>query len=98
VCEGFAKTISCQGQKMINVIDGKYGRFDYTTCIHASMQTDNCESANAKSIIVNLCDGKLTCFLDPSNSLFGIDPCPGTYKYAVIKYSCEPDGKIPEIK
>lgn len=33
------------------------------------------------------CDGHPSCSINATNSVFS-DPCPGTYKYLEVEYSC----------
>ena len=44
---------------------------------------------NALNIMQNKCDGKQSCTIAASNSVFG-DPCVGTFKYMGINYDCRP--------
>uniref|UniRef100_A0A3P9DNZ7 SUEL-type lectin domain-containing protein n=1 Tax=Maylandia zebra TaxID=106582 RepID=A0A3P9DNZ7_9CICH len=66
-----------------------YGRRDTTTC---SYQRPECEIQNARCInptskVADSCNGKRSCIIEASNSVFG-DPCPGTYKYLEVAYDC----------
>ena len=48
---------------------------------------------SATGIIKKSCNGRRSCSLYASNSVFG-DPCVGTYKYIWVHYRCTRSGKI----
>jgi hypothetical protein len=52
------------------------------------MSNINCRSSNSLQIVQGKCNGKAECQLHAVSSVFGGDPCPGTYKYLEIKYRC----------
>eukprot|EP01006_Ploeotia_vitrea_P030635 TRINITY_DN63003_c0_g1_i1.p1 TRINITY_DN63003_c0_g1~~TRINITY_DN63003_c0_g1_i1.p1 ORF type:complete len:159 (-),score=36.46 TRINITY_DN63003_c0_g1_i1:135-590(-) len=56
-------------------------------CNHPSTSDTNCRSDNSLSIVSSQCDGKNSCSVEASNSVFG-DPCLGTYKYLQARYYC----------
>jgi len=47
-----------------------------------------CVSTTAINKVLDMCENKSKCNVAPTNKLFG-DPCPGTYKYLDITYTCE---------
>uniref|UniRef100_A0A3Q2WPK5 SUEL-type lectin domain-containing protein n=1 Tax=Haplochromis burtoni TaxID=8153 RepID=A0A3Q2WPK5_HAPBU len=79
----------CYDGHVIAVHWANYGRRDTTTC---SYQRPECEIQNARCInptskVADSCNGKRSCIIEASNSVFG-DPCPGTYKYLEVAYDC----------
>ncbi|XP_042560305.1 L-rhamnose-binding lectin CSL3-like [Clupea harengus] len=89
--------ISCSN--VIHIHKANYGRTDKTTCSSGrpanQLSNTNCYAATTLPIIRNRCEGRTTCLLKASNSIFS-DPCFGTYKYLDISYSCVPPSKEPE--
>ncbi len=80
--------ISCNAGIVIH--RGFFGRLlpDSERCNHsAHHDKTNCNDNNSITIIREKCDGKHTCSLQATTSVFG-DPCPGTYKYLEVEYSC----------
>ncbi|XP_035863965.1 L-rhamnose-binding lectin SML-like [Sander lucioperca] len=73
-----------QGQ-VIFVYGADYGRRDQTTCIYQrppnQVQNIYCSSPTGK--VADSCNGKNSCTIAASNSVFG-DPCVGTYKYLEV--------------
>uniref|UniRef100_A0A3P8PCH1 SUEL-type lectin domain-containing protein n=1 Tax=Astatotilapia calliptera TaxID=8154 RepID=A0A3P8PCH1_ASTCA len=89
-CEGSQANLHCDDGHIIAVHWANYGRRDTTTC---SYQRPECEIQNARCInptskVADSCNGKRSCIIEASNSVFG-DPCPGTYKYLEVVYTCE---------
>ena len=88
ICEGDNAKITCQEGKKISILDANYGRLDRDTCLHQAMSNINCRASSSLQFVLNKCSGKTECHLQPSNSVFGGDPCGGTYKYLQVKYRC----------
>ncbi|KAM3872152.1 L-rhamnose-binding lectin SML-like [Diretmus argenteus] len=96
-CVGTAKyldtTYTClpanQGQ-VITVHGADYGRRDQTTCSYKrpASQIENVLCSRPTSKVAESCNGKNSCTINASNSVFG-DPCGGTYKYLELAYTCE---------
>ncbi|NP_001095862.2 uncharacterized protein LOC795554 precursor [Danio rerio] len=89
-CEGSILRLSCPGSK-IRILAANYGRTDRKTCIknrppHQIRKT-NCRSSSSLSIVSSWCDGRQSCNVPATNSVFS-DPCYGTYKYLRVKYCC----------
>ncbi|XP_033755416.1 rhamnose-binding lectin-like [Pecten maximus] len=82
VCEGEKMTISCVGG--INVTSAIYGRTDNVTCSDPRIKTLDCRLDVYGE--VSSCNGETTCLLSASNG--NRDPCPGTYKYLEVSYTC----------
>nr|XP_043627198.1 beta-galactosidase 9-like [Erigeron canadensis] len=49
----------------------------------------NCHAPTSSSIVSKACEGRNSCKIEVSNSVFG-DPCPGTVKSLAVKARCEP--------
>ncbi|XP_078677821.1 uncharacterized protein LOC144914140 [Branchiostoma floridae x Branchiostoma belcheri] len=49
--------------------------------------TTRCRSPNGLTQVRTLCQGKSSCSVRASDSVFG-DPCPGSSKYLAVKYAC----------
>lgn len=82
-------TLSCPGTNRIIIQNALFGRQDWNiTCSHpTAIHTANCSSSTALSIVQAACDGRSVCHIYPNSVVFG-DPCPGTYKYLQVQYSC----------
>ena len=91
ICEGNMIHLECPVGKMINVISGTYGRSDVFTCLMPRIGCLNCVttcSINATMQFSTLFNEQRYVLTQLSNSLMGIDPCYGTYKYATVSYVC----------
>ncbi|XP_029975050.1 uncharacterized protein LOC115408432 isoform X2 [Salarias fasciatus] len=89
-CEGSAAVLKCDNCGVITVKSAYYGRRDRTTCSEGrpAAQLRNSQCFNPTGKVAESCDGKTTCIIRASNSVFG-DPCGGTYKYLEVDYTCE---------
>ncbi|XP_069103906.1 uncharacterized protein [Argopecten irradians] len=87
LCEHKKKTIRCDGGKVINITKAFYGRHKKSICPRKSVRTTKCEAKSSMSKVREACEGKETCHLSASNSVFG-DPCKGTVKYLKVQYAC----------
>ena len=88
ICEGKQATLSCQDGKKVSVLEASYGRHDRQTCPNPFIFTTNCHAGNSLAIVKGKCDNRPSCQLRSSSSVFGVDPCEGTYKYLQVKYQC----------
>eukprot|EP00057_Strongylocentrotus_purpuratus_P032612 XP_788214.1 PREDICTED: L-rhamnose-binding lectin CSL3 [Strongylocentrotus purpuratus] len=89
-CEGGALSLSCPSGTAIRINHANYGRTaGHGICPHRSIRTTSCFASSSFSIVNNNCDGRTSCSVSATNGVFG-DPCPGTYKYLQVDYSCEP--------
>ncbi|XP_060085767.1 mucin-2-like, partial [Ylistrum balloti] len=86
ICEDKTGTITCDG--LITVTSARYGRFDKVTCPHVAMTSTGCKADRVFASITSQCDGETTCTLTPTNTEYG-DPCPGSYKYLEVNYTCQ---------
>ncbi|XP_078109974.1 L-rhamnose-binding lectin SML-like [Sander vitreus] len=91
-CEGSLAQLQCDEGQVIAVYGADYGRRDQTTCIYqrplTQIQNISCSSPTGK--VADSCDGKNSCTIAASNSVFG-NPCIGTYKYLKVVYACNCD-------
>ncbi|XP_028438422.1 uncharacterized protein LOC114558561 [Perca flavescens] len=97
-CEGSLAKLQCDQGQVIFVYGADYGRRDQTTCIYkrppSQVQNIYCSSPTRK--VADSCNGKNSCTIAASNSVFG-DPCVGTYKYLEVAYICYccPQQRLP---
>uniref|UniRef100_A0A3Q4H552 SUEL-type lectin domain-containing protein n=1 Tax=Neolamprologus brichardi TaxID=32507 RepID=A0A3Q4H552_NEOBR len=78
------------GQRQISVLSAEYGRRDSTTCSYKRHpnQLKNTQCSIPTGKVAESCNGRNSCSIKVRNSIFG-DPCPGTYKYLEVVYTCE---------
>ncbi|PWA32998.1 hypothetical protein CCH79_00016853, partial [Gambusia affinis] len=90
ICEHSLSYLSCDQGQVIVVHGADYGRRDQTTCQYgcSADQTQNTACSSPTSKVAESCQGKNSCVIKASNSVFG-DPCLGTYKYLEVAYHCE---------
>ena len=90
ICEGDTVTLSCPTGTRLQILDARYGRFlpGEQLCPNPAIHDFNCRAANSYFMVAATCDFVNSCTLTASSSVFG-DPCPGTYKYLEVEYSCE---------
>ncbi len=86
VCEHSTFYLQCT-TGTITIILALYGRQTSDICPGQNDHVTNCAAASSLSVVQNRCDGRQTCNVRASNSVFG-DPCGGTYKYLEIQYAC----------
>ncbi|XP_054464581.1 rhamnose-binding lectin-like [Anoplopoma fimbria] len=96
-CESSLAHLQCDEGQIIFVYGAHYGRSDQTTCIYQrpAGQISNVDCPNPTGKVADSCNGKNSCTIRASNSVFG-DSCPGTYKYLEVAYICEYPGVIPQ--
>ncbi|XP_042336879.1 L-rhamnose-binding lectin SML-like, partial [Plectropomus leopardus] len=89
VCEHSLAHLQCDVGQVIFVYGAHYGRQDQTTCSYqrSASQLKNVNCASTSNAVAESCNGKNSCILRASNSVFG-DPCAGTYKYLEVSYIC----------
>ncbi|XP_075328731.1 L-rhamnose-binding lectin CSL3-like [Odontesthes bonariensis] len=75
---------------LISVQSAVYGRRDKTTCAtgRPASQIQNVRCSSQSKRVAESCNGKSSCSINVRNSVFG-DPCPGTYKYLELAYTCQ---------
>ena len=95
------QTIECPAGQTIQITCAFYGRDtcagnlcfspDYWNCLdrHCPTKTScTCSSGNALAITKTACDGKQSCLLKASPSVYG-EPCPGENKYLRVAFDCK---------
>ncbi|XP_077977208.1 L-rhamnose-binding lectin CSL3-like isoform X2 [Glandiceps talaboti] len=87
VCEHDTISLSCDNGGLLSVLTASYGRHDGVTCPSPFMLTTTCEATNSLTVVQQACNGKSSCSVKASNSVFG-DPCILTYKYLSVEYEC----------
>ena len=91
-CQGKKLTIQCHGTGMkIAVKSAMFGRKTYRVCwkMHAYLWSTTCEAPKSTFIVKSICDGKASCSLYATYSVFEGDPCEFTEKYLEVKYACK---------
>ena len=94
-CEDTRLNISCAPGLHLNIIRANYGRFSIAICnLHGNTEWSvNCMSPRTLRVIRARCQGGSECQVPVDSTIFG-DPCPGTFKYIEVHYSCD-HGKWP---
>ncbi|XP_047459255.1 L-rhamnose-binding lectin SML-like [Mugil cephalus] len=90
VCQHSLAKLQCDEGQVIFVYGADYGRHDQTTCSFGltASQIQNVSCSKAATRVAESCNGKSSCTVKASNSLFG-NPCEGTYKYLEVAYRCQ---------
>lgn len=88
VCEDGMMELRCSvGKLKINT--AVYGRTEgRNVCPHKNINKTDCKSTSSDTVVRNKCDGESSCSITVSNSVFGGDPCPNTYKYLDVTFTC----------
>ncbi|XP_058241472.1 rhamnose-binding lectin-like [Hemibagrus wyckioides] len=90
ICEQGYSTLNC-GDGYIQIINANYGRANAVTCVNglpsSVLQNTNCYAPSTFSKVASMCNGKTTCTVDASYTIF-TDPCVGTAKYLSVSYIC----------
>ncbi|XP_075328730.1 L-rhamnose-binding lectin CSL3-like [Odontesthes bonariensis] len=98
-CEGSVAQLKCVQGRVISVQSAVYGRRDKTTCATgrpaSKIQNVRCSSQSKR--VAESCNGKSSCSINVRNSVFG-DPCPGTYKYLELAYTCQFQGRVISVQ
>lgn len=89
-CEDSRLNISCASGLHLNIIRANYGRFSIAICnAHGNTEWSvNCMSPRTLRVIRARCQGGSECQVPVDSTIFG-DPCPGTFKYIEVHYSCD---------
>ncbi|XP_028265013.1 L-rhamnose-binding lectin SML-like isoform X2 [Parambassis ranga] len=89
ICEHSLAHLYCDEGQVILVYGADYGRRDQTTCSYKrpATQLQNVDCSSPTDKVGESCNGKNSCTIRASNSVFG-DPCLGTYKYLEVAYVC----------
>ena len=89
-CEGTLVHLECDEGEVISPVRANFGRFNPTVC-NPEMNTEwstRCIQPTSLRQVNSICEGKTACTIDVTSSVFG-DPCPGTYKYLEVHYTCQ---------
>lgn len=79
--------LQCEdGYKIESIEFASYGT-PQGTC--QAYSTGNCHATNSSAILSKVCEGRNSCKIEVSNSVFG-DPCPRTVKTLAVKAKCKP--------
>ncbi|XP_035769228.1 L-rhamnose-binding lectin CSL3-like [Neolamprologus brichardi] len=91
-CEGSEAELQCGKGQILVIHRADYGRHDQTTCSdlqpRCRLRNVLCSSPASNEVVAASCNGKNSCTISASNSVFG-DPCVGTYKYLEVVYTCQ---------
>nr|XP_046254129.1 uncharacterized protein LOC124064001 [Scatophagus argus] len=89
-CEHSLAYLHCDEGQVMAIHGADYGRHDQTTCSYKrpAVQIQNADCSSHSSVVSDKCNGKNSCIIKASNTVFG-DPCVGTYKYLEVAYTCE---------
>eukprot|EP00105_Crassostrea_gigas_P020056 XP_011438739.1 PREDICTED: D-galactoside-specific lectin [Crassostrea gigas] len=88
VCEGGKLELRCPDGK-ISIDEAVFGRTEGgNVCPHRQIKSTNCQSASSLTEVRSKCDGQKSCSITVSNGVLGGDPCPGTYKYLEVTFTC----------
>ncbi|KAG8003040.1 L-rhamnose-binding lectin SML, partial [Nibea albiflora] len=98
ICEDSLAQLTCDQGQVIIVYGAYYGRRDQTTCSYQrpASQIQNVYCSEPMSKVSKSCNGKDSCIIKASNSVFG-DPCVGTYKYLEVAYTCQCEGQVISV-
>lgn len=98
-CEGGQLGVTCPHKTSISVLSAFYGRRVPSQNLCPS-QTGNlsdvsedtfCSSPVAIQKVLDECQDQRFCQFSVNSRMFGVDPCPGTFKYLIVSYKCKPD-------
>ena len=88
ICEGCRGYLTCPVGSAIVVQSANYGRTtNGSVCPHSSIRTTACGATGSYLTVKGWCDGKTSCEIQANNGVFG-DPCPYTYKYLQVGFTC----------
>uniref|UniRef100_F6YER6 SUEL-type lectin domain-containing protein n=2 Tax=Ciona intestinalis TaxID=7719 RepID=F6YER6_CIOIN len=88
ICEGGRTTVTCLPGYVIDIREAFYGRDNQHTCPSGTIHTTTCRASTSETLIRGKCQGRNSCSLLASNSVFG-DSCRGTFKYIYLEYQCK---------
>jgi len=95
-CERTELEVKCEEGRKIAIVHAMYGRQNMRQCNEGQTATDAwstfCAAPQRRThyIIKSRCNGMEECLIPAVNEMFG-DPCPNTYKYLEVYYSCISD-------
>ena len=94
ICEGKNAKLSCASSNTPNmslhISDVFFGRRDNSICPHTAIHSNSCGATTVPYERIHaLCTGRTNCKVDVYSATMGGDPCPDTYKYMQLAYSCQ---------
>lgn len=92
LCENSQRTITCPPGSNLRIFSAFFGRSNRKVC-RGTIRTLRCSSKNALAKARGLCDGRQSCNVRASVSVFG-DPCRGTSKYLEVSYACQSKSEV----
>ena len=95
-CEGKTLLLSCGFGATVDIVSANYGRLGAAYCDHIAGTETNCRSSNSLDVVKTHCQGRSSCSVPATNSVFG-DPCFGAHKYLEVNFSCKPRGKCTKL-
>ncbi|XP_061175951.1 L-rhamnose-binding lectin CSL3-like [Saccostrea echinata] len=94
VCGADDGEIRCENSKTLTIVSANYGRTEPTAQVcssnSATMDDTNCR-LDVLNKLSQECDGKTRCAVPTRLNDFGgssVNPCPNTYKYVEVQYTC----------
>ncbi|KAI1898108.1 hypothetical protein AGOR_G00068940 [Albula goreensis] len=98
-CDGEALSIECPSKTSVAVLSAFYGRRipSENLCPAPSQDADvteentDCMSPVAVQKVMAECQDRTSCRILVTGRAFGLDPCPGTSKYLIVSYKCQPE-------
>ena len=96
-CEGTLVHLQCEEGQYISPVRANFGRFNAGICNPEGNKiwSTRCIQPTTLRQVNALCQGKSSCSIDVTSSVFG-DPCPGTYKYIEVHYTCQAQQNLPQ--
>ncbi|XP_066891104.1 protein eva-1 homolog C isoform X6 [Kogia breviceps] len=94
-CDGDHLDMQCPRHSTISVQSAFYGQ-DYQTCSAqqpASQREDSlaCVAPTTLQKVLDECQNQRTCHLLVNSRVFGPDLCPGSSKYLLVSFKCQPN-------
>ena len=88
--------LECEEGEYISPVRANFGRFDSGICNPTGNKvwSTRCIQPTTLRQVNSICEGRRSCSIDVTSSVFG-DPCPDTYKYLEIHYSCQTQKSQP---
>ncbi|XP_066891101.1 protein eva-1 homolog C isoform X2 [Kogia breviceps] len=96
-CDGDHLDMQCPRHSTISVQSAFYGQ-DYQTCSAqqpASQREDSlaCVAPTTLQKVLDECQNQRTCHLLVNSRVFGPDLCPGSSKYLLVSFKCQPNSR-----
>ncbi|XP_072023702.1 adhesion G protein-coupled receptor L2-like isoform X3 [Amphiura filiformis] len=90
-CEGRTMDLRCPTGKVIMIEWANFGRTDTETCPgYGPVDDTNCRSEGTSyDIVSTICNNRFSCSVPVNIAVFGVDPCPDTFKFLEVDLRCE---------